>query len=126
MVEWRRQSADVRTRAEAERARWEALRAREREEQQRQSQRQQIPRADTTGVSGVSATAESPSVSTSEWETVSVGATQQGASATGPDASGGESAPLHSHSQEGGPPTTTQVTSLFFFLLFLFLPWLVC
>jgi hypothetical protein len=117
VLEWRRQSADIRARAEAGRAQWEERRARGREEkekkqalQQRERQMQEIPRADT----GVSA--ESPSISTSEWEAVSVGTTQQSASVLIPgpstDASGGGERAPSSHSQEG-PPTQVSFSILF-------------
>jgi len=111
VVEWRRQSADVRAHAEAERARWEERRAREYEELQAlqsQKQGQEIPHADT----GVSVSGESASASTSEWEAVSVGTTQQSASVLVPctdadrDASGDDSA-----AQGSCPP---QVKSSFF------------
>lgn len=126
MLEWRRQSADVRARAEAGRAWWEERRARERKEKEKQAllqgerPMQEIPRADT-GVSA-SASAESPSISTSEWEAVSAGTTQQSASLLIPspstDASGGENAPS-SHSHEGPPAQVTSFLTLpsFFVLM---------
>jgi len=89
--EWRQQSAGVRARAEAERARWEELRKLERAEQARLQQQQQqqgqvgyggggdggVARGDSIMSVSVSAT----SASSGEWEAVSQRSTSAGASA---------------------------------------------
>ena len=115
VVEWRRQSADVRAHAEAERARWADRRAREREEQLARG-RPDVSRAET----GVSASGETASTSASEWEAVPSVTTQQSASVLPPGASastapdpeprGRSGAPAHLHSQQG---SRTQVHLLF-------------
>jgi hypothetical protein len=107
VVEWRRQSADVRAHAEAERARWAGRRAREREEQLARG-RPDVSRAET----GVSASGETASTTTSEWEAVPSVTTQQSASvlppststststAPDPEPRGRSGAPAHLHLQQ--------------------------